>query len=275
MIEDCDTPQDWESLQLHSLCLLFPEMVDEEYLTLLDSMKLHGFFESDPIILIDISDEEDMGAFSQPEYQILDGRNRHLAAMDTGVEPIFVEFTGEDPLGFVTGRNLDRRHLNTGQKAAIASELAILYNGQNSSEGTMTQSEAADQVRVGEASIRRFKYVEKHNPELAADVKAGLIPLEAARTKVKEALEAPVEEPSPVDAEDDGSALVNTKDDDGFDSAVQELVGDLKEDKFMIAAKEFVLNNDLEQDTLLMIRSAIKIGYEIACGDVVTNYKDK
>lgn len=195
MIEDVYEVNNWESLETHELCLLFPEMIDDEYKSLIDSMKLHGFFKSDPIVLIDTDPES-----GDPHWEILDGRNRHLAAMDAGVMPIFVEYTGNNPIGYVIGRNLDRRHLTTGQKAAVASSLSNLVSGQNASAGEITQSEAADQVRVGEASVRRYNYVEKHDPILAERVKSGEVSLEKARVIVTKTL---TEEQEPeVDMED-------------------------------------------------------------------------
>lgn len=178
-----ELPKMWENLGLHSLCTLFPQMQDEEYDGLVASMQDHGFLKSDPIVLIDVTPE-----MPDAVYEILDGRNRHLAAMDSGVTPEFMEYNGDDPISFVTSRNLDRRHLLTGQKAAIASELAKLVSGQNAVNGEMTQAEAAEQVGVGEVSIRRYKYVEKHDPELAHKVKMGEIPLEKARAEIKERL---------------------------------------------------------------------------------------
>ena len=146
-------------------------------------MKHHGFLESDPIVLIDMTPDD-----PDSTWQILDGRNRLIAAGDSSVQPSFVYYDGDDPVGFVTSKNLDRRHLTTGQKAAVAAELASLDSGQNAGEDSITQAEAAEKVGVGEATIRRYKFVEKHDPELAAQVKAGEVPLETARAAIKKEL---------------------------------------------------------------------------------------
>lgn len=180
--------EDWEKLPLHSLCTLFPEADELDYDNLVESMKTHGFLESDPIVLIEVDDSDPDGGWA-----VLDGRNRLIAAGDARVEPTFAHYVGENPVAFVTSKNLDRRHLTTGQKAAVAADLAALEAGQNSNGDSMTQSEAADKVGVGEATVRRYKFVEKHSPELAAKVKSGEVPLEKARSTIKKGLAGEVE----------------------------------------------------------------------------------
>jgi len=174
----------WHDLELNELCTVFPAMNEEDYNSLVSSMNEQGFLPTDPVILIDVTPDA-----PEQTWEILDGRNRHLAAMDSGNTPDFMEYTGDNPLGFVTSRNLDRRHLTTGQKAAVAAALADLTNGQNTTAGSTTQSEAAEKVGVGEASLRRYKFIEKHDPALAEEVKKGNVPLEKARAAVKKELE--------------------------------------------------------------------------------------
>jgi len=150
---------EWETLGLHDLCLAFPQMQDEEYEELVKSMESQGFLASDPIILI--GDEGD-------NWVILDGQNRRQAAIDAEVEPDFVEYRGKDPATYVMARNMNRRHLTAGQKAAIAAKFATMKQGDNQfrDEPVMTQKEASVAVGVGEASIRRFKKLEKDDPDV-------------------------------------------------------------------------------------------------------------
>lgn len=183
--------KDWHKLPLHPLCVLFPEADEADYSNLVESMKTHGFLESDPIILIE-EDEDDPDS----GWAVLDGRNRLIAAGDAKVKPIFTHYIGDNPVGFVTSKNLDRRHLTTGQKAAVAADLANLRTGKHRNAEVMTQAEAAEKVGIGEATVRRYKFVEKHDPELAAQVKSGDILLERARSIVKKE-----QEPEPVTIE--------------------------------------------------------------------------
>lgn len=170
-----DAPHDWENLPAHELCTIFPEASDEDYKNLMASMQKNGFLDSDPVVLI----TEDS------KTKILDGRNRHLAAIDSGLTPRFVSYEGDDAVGFVLARNLNRRHLTTGQKAALASKLATLKVGDNQfNGGGMSQADAAKATGTSEASVRRFKQLEKASPEKAAEVAAGQVSLEQARQEV-------------------------------------------------------------------------------------------
>ena len=174
-VSSMPVPDGWQALPFHKLATIFPEASEEDYNALTLSLQKHGFLESDPIVLIK-DETSDYG------YSVLDGRNRYNACSDTEITPLFVEYVGDDPVGFVTARNMDRRHLTTGQKAAVAAKLASLGMGQNkSSEADVTQAEAAKRVGVGEASLRRYKALEQENPALAEEVAKGTVTLEDAR----------------------------------------------------------------------------------------------
>ena len=94
----------------HPLAALFPELPTEELAELARDIKERGQLE--PIIL--------------HKGLILDGHNRYRACQIAGVKPKTEEFnpkaTKRSPSEFVLSRNLRRRHLSVGQKAAIALE---------------------------------------------------------------------------------------------------------------------------------------------------------
>ena len=172
-----------EDLALHPLCEVFPEMNEEEYASLVSSMETQGFLSTDPIVVYYADNDE----FTLP--QILDGHNRHFAATDAGVQPSFVEYTGCDPSGFVLSRNMDRRHLSTGQKAAVASKIATMGVGQNQfSEDQTTREEAAKVLQTTTKAIQRYRYVQKHNPALAEEVASGAVTLGEAEKIVKRSI---------------------------------------------------------------------------------------
>jgi len=164
----------WENLGLHNLCSMFPEMGEDDFDSLLESMKNNGFLSTDPIVLIWVEEEDS----DDGEWLILDGQNRFYAAKQSKKSPIFVQYKGDDPLGFVVARNMDRRHLNTGQKAAIAVQIAEMGAG-------IKQKDAAKRAGVGEASLRRFKFIQERDPKLADKVASGEMPMEKARAQVK------------------------------------------------------------------------------------------
>ena len=57
-------------------------------------------------------------AIATYEGKILDGRHRYEAALQAGVDPVFVEFQGtkEGAIAYVTSENVARRHLNNKEK---------------------------------------------------------------------------------------------------------------------------------------------------------------
>jgi len=107
-----DTPERTSNathLQYHPVSNIFPLMQDAEFLDLKQDISEHGQLE--PIWL-------------HHDGSIIDGRNRYRACIDLGIEPKYRTWEGEGSLtAFVVGLNLHRRHLTSGQCAAIAVEM--------------------------------------------------------------------------------------------------------------------------------------------------------
>jgi len=212
----------WAELEMHPLCTLFPEMQNDEYEELKNSIRSQGFLSSDPVVLIDVEEEG-----IEVNYQILDGRNRYNAAMDAGTEPQFSIYQGDDPKGFVLARNLNRRHLSSGQRAAIASKLANMPVGGNQfTDGATTRKEAAAQLDTSLKAVQRFKRVESTDPALAERVREGEISLNAAEKEVKQSLQESFGDELPAETVD------KTKEVDGGD------VSDKPEREASISAPE-------------------------------------
>jgi phage N-6-adenine-methyltransferase len=99
------------------------------------------------------------------EGKILDGRNRYRACLETNTELKTREYEGHDPIGFVLSLNLKRRHLDTAQRAMVASRLATLDRGNpnfgsaNTAIAAIAQPEAAKLLNVSEDSIQRARKV--------------------------------------------------------------------------------------------------------------------
>ena len=94
----------------HEVANLFPLVSKEDLKALAKSIKENGL--QNPVILLD--------------GLVLDGRNRLLACDIADVTPDFKEWKGLKgltPLMWVVTQNLERRHLDAGQKAFVAIEI--------------------------------------------------------------------------------------------------------------------------------------------------------
>lgn len=167
---------------IHPYASIFPPASAEEFKDLKESIDQHGLRE--PIVLLG--------------NEIIDGRNRYKACLELKVAGQFRQYSpakdGPDPLAFVIDRNLNRRHLTTGQRAALAVELremaakmakqaeagepeALVVDG---TKPPMTQAQAAAATGVSERSVREAERIAEENPEAFEEVKAGETSLNAA-----------------------------------------------------------------------------------------------
>jgi hypothetical protein len=167
------------SLEPHLFAALFPELPPEELTQLARDIKERGQLE--PIILY--------------KGLILDGRNRYRACQIAGVKPRLEEFnpkaTRRSPEEFVVSRNLRRRHLSVGQKAAIALEWSdqIELNPEpekNKKRGRPKRalSEAAKCIGIKEQRVFEVRQIRDADPSIYQDVKAGRRSLNGAFAEI-------------------------------------------------------------------------------------------
>lgn len=98
-------------MKFHEVADIFPMMSSEEYESLKADIKQNGLLQ--PIWTY--------------EDQIIDGRNRYNACLDLGIIPQYQIWNGTGSLvAFVVSLNLQRRHLNSSQKAFVALEVERL-----------------------------------------------------------------------------------------------------------------------------------------------------
>jgi ParB-like chromosome segregation protein Spo0J len=152
----------------HELADVFRLIEGDEFDALVADIAKNGLIE--PIVLL--------------EDKILDGRNRYRACLAAGVDPVFRPFQGDDPIAFVIGANIRRRHLDESQRAMAAATLATRSRGTNQWIGQLaapTQEQAANMLNVGERSLRRAREVREHGaPELVSAVERGDVSVSAA-----------------------------------------------------------------------------------------------
>jgi hypothetical protein len=168
-------------LEPHPFAALFPELPSEELTQLARDIKERGQLE--PIILY--------------KGVILGGRNRYRACQIAGVKPRIEEFdakaTRRSPEEFILSRNLRRRHLSVGQKAAIALEWSEQIElsadphknkGRGRPKGTLP--EGAKKIGINERRVFEVRQIRDANPSLYQDVKADRRSLNSALAEISQ-----------------------------------------------------------------------------------------
>lgn len=174
--------------QLHPLCTFFPRMTEKEFFALVKNIRENGL--NHPITLLD--------------GMILDGGNRYKACVEAGVAPRFVKYQGSDPAAFVISENLERRHLESGQRAAIVaavkdfSKVAGVGNPQFTINSKLeTTAQRAKESGVSKATQQKADAVAKASPELVKKVAQGDVSLNEATKQVAPQLLNKKTEPTP------------------------------------------------------------------------------
>ena len=159
-------------LTRHPLSAAFPDLSDEEFKSLKDSIERNG--QRDKILLF--------------EGQILDGWHRYRACLELGKEPIFGVFTG-DAVECVIDKNIHRRQLTASQRAmALATCNQWLGVGTNqlspqrgSGMVAMSIRKMAVAANVNPKTIEKAKLVSlRATPELREQVITGATTLAEA-----------------------------------------------------------------------------------------------
>jgi N6-adenosine-specific RNA methylase IME4 len=157
----------------HPAADIFPLMTAEAFDDLVADIKENGLIH--PIV--------EMG------NAVLDGRNRYLACIEAGVPIRTVQYKGADPVGYVLGANLHRRHLTGSQRAMIASKLITTGLGRpNKSKAPLDFSaeDAAQAAGVSMLTVSLAKTVnDSGNDALIALVERGLMAVDFAAKVAK------------------------------------------------------------------------------------------
>ncbi len=160
---------------LHPLAELVPPMTADEYAEFKADIKAHGFHE--PVTLY--------------QGKILDGKHRYRAARELGIEIKTREWRPGDgePIDYVISENVRRRHLTTGQRAALALELRPAIERElaespaprgGKSHSAPAVDLAAKKVGIAPSSVKEYAVLTKEAPDLAKKVRAGLIGITSA-----------------------------------------------------------------------------------------------
>ncbi len=160
------------TLQQHPLSAAFPAMSDEDFAALKDDIEVNG--QREPVMIF--------------EGMVLDGWHRYRACLDLGLKPQHFTFPeGDDPVAFVKGANLHRRHLTASQRAiaevalhqwAPAGKPKAAANAAAAAGLPATTDSMAKDANVSPRMIRDAKVV--HKAGLSEPVRDGAMTLEKA-----------------------------------------------------------------------------------------------
>ncbi len=164
--------QNGMTLQRHELSSAFPDLEEPAFYELQEDIKANGL--RNPITLYD--------------NKVIDGWHRLRACMNLGLEPMLTELDG-DPVDFVIGQNIHRRHLTASQRAmALATCNAWRGIGSNQHDKLSYQydtslsiRELADKAKVSKVTAQRAKQVsQKGSEDIKEQVKKGAMTLAQA-----------------------------------------------------------------------------------------------
>ena len=149
-------------LPVHPSAALFPLLPPDELDELAESIRENGL--QDPIVM--------------QRGVMLDGRNRYAACKLAKVEPTVTEFEG-DANAYIIAANINRRHMNAGQRAMAVAMIRPEANRGGRGK-TNQELEGFAPSRISEARV-----VLKHTPAAAALVLQGSKPLASAAAEAR------------------------------------------------------------------------------------------
>jgi hypothetical protein len=184
-------------MKIHPITKLFPLLPQEELQALADSIKANGLLY--PVV-------------KDKDGQLIDGRNRLEACKLAGVKPRFQQLNCSDPIEYILAVNAQRRHLT---KAQLAMVYAMARpepgkTGRKKKGKSGNGSDAEPFFQKGHLSEAR--QVLRHSEEMARDVIAGTLSLDAAYRMVVQEQQAKVADT--LDDEGDTQHAAQVEEDD-------------------------------------------------------------
>jgi ParB-like chromosome segregation protein Spo0J len=252
LMEQATTPE----YQYGELSTVFPSFVgEEEFTRLVEDIRENGLI--DPIVVWN--------------NEIVDGRHRHLACKEAGVEPRYEVLPDDWPFEKVKNRvvalNILRRHLSVGQRALVAAALANMSVGRNWDSNSLnlddnkSMQDAADTLSVSRASVATAKSVKRDAPDLAEKVNNGEMSLNAADQERRKRLGMPTQTNAPKPKVVDLDQLIREQGDnfDGYVCAAN----------IMTAARDLFLQEGetgIEENLMSAVRDSNKhkLSYNVA-----------
>lgn len=182
---------------IHPAAMMFPLMEGKPFEEFREDIRKNGLLQ--PIAVL-------------PDGSVIDGRNRLRACRELGIEPQFVTVDPESPLAYALSANKHRRHLSSGQLAALGAEEMLSKLQEEAKErkreggrrsGVTRRGEDRKQVShlpdsgrsdehtaklfgTNKQYVQRARRLKRDAPDLFERVKAGSMELaDAMRERVK------------------------------------------------------------------------------------------
>lgn len=150
-----------EGYEIHPVAAIFPVLPNDELQQLADDIRTNG--QQQPIM-------------RDANGVIIDGRNRLLACVRAGVEPRFADLPADaDPVAYILSANVQRRHMNQGQRAMALAKAQTFSSGKFQRKGAVAKS-----MGLSGAHLSRAITVLEHAPELVDDVLSDVVSLTEA-----------------------------------------------------------------------------------------------
>lgn len=176
-------------MKFHEIANIWPMMGESAIYALAEDIKQNGQIE--PIWV--------------HEGKILDGRNRFSACKVAKVEPKTREYRGTNPAQFAFSCNEQRRHLTSGQRAALAAEIKPILEQQalkrksDGAKGLIINTQDVEKIphlnksrdQAAKITNTNGKYVDRaisiksQAPEVFEKLKAGKLSMQDAIREVK------------------------------------------------------------------------------------------
>ena len=186
--------------QQHPLSAAFPPMSEQAFGELRADIAQNGL--RFPITLFD--------------GMVLDGWHRYQACVQTGAEPSFVDFEGDEKAAarLVVSANVMRRHLDESQRGIIAARMAQVPHGGDRKSDQRTNSsldvaEAAELLNVGTSTVSDARTVlASGDAKTIAAVEQGKLSVSRAAKEVRQSRPRPAPQPKAKNDQPSKPALV-------------------------------------------------------------------
>ena len=149
-----------------TLANMFPSLSEDEFQALKSSIEQVGL--QQPILIRD--------------GEVLDGRHRLRACDELGITPLKEDVSHlpeKEIIQIVMARNIMRRHLTAGQRAALAAALQTMSEN-------LPNASAAKQAGVSTSYVKTAKKIKEESPETFEKLSKGEISMPEAKEQIKE-----------------------------------------------------------------------------------------